>query len=93
MSNEFQELKEEIGGLAARMGNVEGYFDNFNTTLENHMEDYKAKQDSIDEKVSSMGGRLSWTFWVTFSLLMAVIAGFIGGFVALLQAYIRHLGG
>ena len=88
MAEELQELKDEIAGLGTRMGNVEGYFDNFNTTLENHMNDYKTKQDAIDKKVDSMGGKLSWAFWVIFSLLMVVLGGLIGGSVMLLQQYL-----
>lgn len=90
MSNELQELKNEIAGLATRMDNVEGYFDNFNATLENHMTDYRARQESIDKKVNSMEGKLSWAFWVIFGLLTAVLTGLIGSSVVLLQ---RYLGG
>lgn len=82
--DEFQELKDEIAQLGTRMDNVEGYFNNFDITLTNHMEDYKRVQDSIDKKVRGLESKLSWTFWVIFGLLTTVLAGFIGGFVVLL---------
>lgn len=88
MSEELQEIKEEMAQLGARMDNVEGYFDNFNTTLTNHMEDYKKRQEDIGRKVSAMEGRLNWGFWVIFALLTTVLAGFVGGFVVLLQLII-----
>jgi len=86
---ELDELKEEIGQLATRMGNVEGYFNNFDVTLNNHMTDYKHKQESIDKAVSAVEGKLNWGFWVIFSLLMTVIAGFIAATVMLLGALLE----
>lgn len=84
MGNELQEIKEELAQLATRMDNIEGYFSTFDTTLTNHMNDYKVKQDSIDKNVDQIEGRLVWGFWVIFGLLTVVLAGFVGGFVILL---------
>ncbi len=47
MSDELQELKEEVAQTNMRLDGVEGYFDNFDTTLNNHMNDYNAKLDSL----------------------------------------------
>lgn len=88
--SELQEIKEEIAQIVTRLGNVEGYFDNFNTTLENHMTDYKEKQRETDGRVRGMAGKLSWGFWVIFSLLTLILGGFVTGCVILLT---RFLGG
>lgn len=93
MPGELQDIKEEIGQISIRLGNVEGYFDNFNTTLENHMTDYKAKQEEVDKKVREVAGRLSWGFWVIFSLLVLVLGGFVTGCVILLISYLGLKGG
>lgn len=90
MSDDLQEIKEEIAGLGTRMGNVEGYFNNFDVTLTNHMTDYKITQQSMDKKINNVESKLTWGFWVIFGLLTTVLAGFITGFIVLLQ---RLLGG
>jgi hypothetical protein len=46
-SAELQAVKDEIGQLGTRLDNVEGYFQNFDTTLNNHMNDYKKRQDEV----------------------------------------------
>lgn len=88
MTEELQELKEEIAQLATRMGNVEGYFNNFDVTLTNHMTDYKQQQTEIQKKVNVLESKLTWAFWVIFTLLMTVISGFIAGLILLIQAYL-----
>lgn len=45
---EAQALREEIGQVATRLDNVEGYFNNFDITLSNHMSDYKKTQEKIE---------------------------------------------
>lgn len=77
MSNELQEIKEEIARLGTRLDNVEGYFDNFNTTLTNHMTDYKREQKTMGKTVGDLTTKFNWGFWVIFSLLTTVICGFI----------------
>ena len=83
-----QELKEELAQLAVRLGNVEGYFENFDTTLHNHMGDYAKRQEAIAEKVEKLGlvlaamqGRyeLAVTLirWVIFPMLV-ILAGLVG---------------
>jgi len=55
------ELKEELGRITSRLDNVEGYFSNFDATLNNHMRDYlqtqteiKDEQKTIREKVEAI---------------------------------------
>lgn len=93
MSKELQEIKDEIASLGTRMDNVEGYFNNFDITLTNHMTDYALKQTKIDGKLKSLYSRFTWGFWVIFSLLTLVLGAFITGTVMLLQQYFRLLGG
>ncbi len=45
-----KELKDEMGQLATRLDNVEGYFCNFDTTLNNHMTEYKETQKAIRDE-------------------------------------------
>lgn len=44
---DMRTVKEELGKLATRLDNVEGYFGNFDITLNNHMNDYKRQQREI----------------------------------------------
>lgn len=92
MSDELQEIKEEIAGLATRMGNVEGHFDNFNTTLENHMTDYKEKLAAVINQLASLKSQLGWGFWVLFGLMTVALAGLVGTSAVLVQ-YIINRGG
>jgi len=48
--NDVQSIKEEVAQLATRLDNIEGYFQNFDATLNNHMNDYKKTQDEIREE-------------------------------------------
>lgn len=77
MSEELQEIKDEIGRVSTRLDNVEGYFDNFDVTLGNHMKSY-------DRKLEALRSKFVWGFWVIFCLLVAALGGLIGGAVALL---------
>ena len=40
-------LLEEFAQISLRLDNVEGYFSNFDITLNNHMTDYKKAQDRL----------------------------------------------
>ena len=51
---DVQAIKEEVGQLRTRLDNIEGYFQNFDTTLNNHMNDYKEEQRKIREKVNDL---------------------------------------
>lgn len=53
-NHELTELKTEIAQVTNRLDNVEGYFCNFDTTLNNHMNDYKAVQDDIRTEQKSI---------------------------------------
>jgi hypothetical protein len=86
MDNE--ELKEELGQLGMRLDNVEGHFENFDTTLNNHMNDYGSRQDQLVEKVAKMAEKLAemkgredlagtLIRWVIFPLIV-ILAGLIG---------------
>lgn len=77
MSEELQEIKDEIAQNGIRLDNVEGYFSNFNTALDNHMRGY-------DQKLDALRSKFVWGFWVIFGLLVAALGGLIGGAVALL---------
>ena len=44
---ELQDVKEEIGQLNVSIANISGCLDNFDTTLNNHMTDYKKAQDIL----------------------------------------------
>lgn len=82
MNTELQEIKNEIGGISARLENVEGYFNNFDTTLNNHMVDY-------DRRLSNLRNMLTWAFWVLFSLFVIAFGGLISIAVILVQQYLR----
>jgi len=74
---ELQHLQEEIAQISSRLDNVEGYFSNFDITLNNHMTEY-------DHKLDGLKSRFVWGFWVIFSLLTVAIGGLIAGATALL---------
>lgn len=44
---ELDHVKEEIGQLNTSIANISGCLDHFDTTLNNHMNDYKKAQDEI----------------------------------------------
>ena len=75
-------IKVEIAGIITRLENIEGHFDNFDTTLNNHMTDY-------DRKLSSLRQMFGWAFWVLFGLFIAAFSGLIGIAVALVQYYLK----
>ena len=80
--NDLQEIKDEIAGLGIRMENVEGHFDTFDTTLNNHMTDY-------DRKLTGVKQALGWAFWVLFGLFMVAFGGLLGIAIMLLQYYLK----
>lgn len=51
---ELQAMKDELGSISTRLDNVEGYFQNFDTTLNNHMNDYARVQGEIQEKQTTL---------------------------------------
>lgn len=59
MSDEqLREIKEETAQLVTRLDNVEGYFDNFGTTLNNHMIEYAERQKEISTKQEKLSADL-----------------------------------
>lgn len=67
---QYRELKEELGRQAGRLDNVEGYFDNFNTTLNNHMNSYDENQRTLQ--------KWGWRgFWLLFTLDMMLLGSLI----------------
>ncbi len=59
---ELQGLKDEIAQVATSVADISGCLDNFDTTLNNHMNDYKrvqekleAEQTKIRDAVTAMG--------------------------------------
>ncbi len=64
----LQAIKDELALIMTRIENTEGYFDNFDTTLNNHMNDYNKKLDDLHRW-------FSWAFWILFTLTLAAIAG------------------
>ena len=59
---ELQGLKNEIAQVATSVADISGCLDNFDTTLNNHMNDYKrvqekleAEQTKIRDAVTAMG--------------------------------------
>ena len=85
---EMKELKEETAHLDIRLGNIEGYFQNFDTTLNNHMNDYKDEQGRIRDKVDALalevaklqgseGIAIVLVKWVVVPLI-ALLAGLVG---------------
>jgi len=66
---ELDEVKLETANIVTRLENVEGYFSNFDTTLNNHMTDY-------DRKLTGLRRNFMWGFWVLFSLFMVAFGGY-----------------
>lgn len=93
MSTELDEIKMETAGIAIRLDNVEGYFNNFDTTLNNHMTDYAKRQEDMRKEIKSLWSKFTWGFWIIFSLLLIVIGGITTGAVMLLQYLLRMIGG
>lgn len=54
MSDGLDSLKEEIGQLNVSIADISGCLDNFDTTLNNHMTDYKRAQDEIRTEQSKI---------------------------------------
>ena len=73
MIGELQEIKEEMAQLATRMENMEGHFQDFDTTLNNHMTDYARKQSAMGREMADMKSKATWGFWVVFGLLTTVL--------------------
>lgn len=70
MNNELQDIKDEIARNGVRLDNVEGHFDNFDNTLNNHMDSYKSTQREM----------IKWLwrgFWVLFMMLLLTLGGLI----------------
>jgi t-SNARE complex subunit (syntaxin) len=44
---DVQAMKEEMAQLSTSVANISGCLDNFDTTLNNHMTDYKKAQDEM----------------------------------------------
>lgn len=77
---DVQAIKEEVGQLATRLDNIEGYFQNFDITLNNHMGDYKTEQEAQAKKLAevesglrNLGRSFGLGFWVVFTLLTVVL--------------------
>ena len=87
---DIQVIKEELAGIRTRLENVEGYFQNFDTTLNNHMNDYKAKLKDTQAAIAGLRGKLSWAFWVLFGLFVMALGGLIGMSVVLIQYLIER---
>lgn len=86
---DIRDIKDEIAGFGTRLENVEGFFNNFETTLNNHMTDYKADLKETNKQIAGLAGRLSWGFWVLFGLFTVAVGGLIGVAVVLVQYYLK----
>ena len=80
------DLKQEMAQILTRIENTEGYFDNFDTTLNNHMTDY-------NRKLSDLRNLFKWGFWIVFTLLVLVMGSGGALLVMLAQQYLRLIGG
>lgn len=80
---DVQQILNELADVRTRLENTEGYFGNFDITLNNHMKNY-------DGKLNSLSRRFAWGFWVIFSLTTVALAGLLTITALLVQ---RFLGG
>ncbi len=76
-------IKEEFGRVIIRLENVEVHFDNFDTTLNNHMTDY-------DKKLNALRDIFKWGFWVLFGMFIAAFGGLIGLAIVLVGQYLKE---
>ncbi|MBU2249833.1 MAG: hemolysin XhlA family protein [Gammaproteobacteria bacterium] len=96
---DVQGIKEEVAQLSTRLDNIEGYFQNFDTTLNNHMNDYKREQESqagrlvdVEKSMRSMVRMFNWGFWVLFGLNILVLGAGGALLVALALEYMKRGG-
>ena len=96
---DVQGIKEEVAQLATRLDNIEGYFQNFDATLNNHMNDYKTEQRAQAGKLADVEGGLKHLgkifnlgFWVVFSLL-TIVLGAGGALLVILALEYLKTGG
>lgn len=67
---DVQQILDELADVRTRLENTEGHFDNFDTTLNNHMKSY-------DGKLNSLSRRFAWGFWVIFTLTTVALSGLL----------------
>ena len=96
---DVQGIKEEVARLATRLDNIEGYFQHFDTTLNNHMNDYKTEQEAqarrltaVEAGLRSLGRLFNLGFWVAFGLLTLVL-GAGGALLVILALEYMKTGG
>lgn len=89
-------IKEEVASLSTRLDNIEGYFQNFDMTLNNHMNDYKREQEEQAKRLAAVEGGLkrlsklfNLGFWVVFSLLTIVLGAGGALLVILAMEYLK----
>lgn len=96
--NEIDEIKQEMAQLKTQMDNVEGYFDNFDMTLSNHMNDYKREQaiqtkrlEEIERSQKNLKTLFNLGFWILFGLTGTLYAAIIAILVVVLSKFFEAL--